>query len=256
MAEIEIIGYLTGYAGTLAEMVGEMHISDIYTWTHMRIEDTRMGRIRKFDPRVLSDALTSANSVTVWAFSGRPDASAEGVPSISFVRAAALGPVVNISIKWPISRHLEAVMISDQISASCPVQSGFLHPHNDFRYQNEMSPMVLRWAGIEPRRTFWSDKMHTEVADIELNPCHNHRWGALNFVSAWTLYLGPEYLRIVDPSQALKLCWDTANAGAVLRMTLFENPATSQAPTSVSILWAVRNALAFEVLAHQLAPFG
>lgn len=253
----ELIGYLTGTAASLMQMVAHADIIRLADWGFMRIDGMRTGQIRRFDAHVCLGALDAAKSITVALATRRPQPGFGGVPHLTMTRATALGPdIVNISIKWPLDRHEEARSISDHIARTCPIQSGFLHPYHDFRIQNEMSPMVLRWDGIAPRRIFWSDRFQADIVDLEMNPCHNHRWGALNFTSAWTLYLGPEYLRFVDPTRAFALCWDTAVVGEVLRLTLFEDPANSTDSSSVSILWAVREALAFESLAHQLAPLG
>lgn len=146
------------------------------------------------------------------------------------------------------------LQFSDLIATRFRVQSGNLHDLGDFSDQNALGPHWFKITGktLDPRKIKYSTVLGEEVVDIEQNPCHLHVVGTIDFVAAWTVYLGRDFLNALEtfdpdtlPGEVVKLEQD------LYRATLFEDPFSATEAENVARLWEFRRRLRLDEIAHR-----
>ncbi|MBL8816789.1 MAG: hypothetical protein JNL58_12215 [Planctomyces sp.] len=154
-----------------------------------------------------------------------------------------------------VTEHLSTLLnFSDSLAKAFCIESGHLHDLEDFSDQNQLGPHWFKMKGkpVEPRKIKYSDVLKQEIVDVELNPCHNHVVGAIDFTAAWTMYLGQSFLDSIDATKLgqldAKIC---QLSDSLVRVTLFDDPFSFASASSIERLWDFRATLELDQIAHK-----
>lgn len=203
---------------------------------------------RAVDLASFSDAESAKNGID-WKF------------HISVSDTESRGPrcfVIGIGFAEQLVRDDCSLMLSvtDALAKEFSIQSGHLHDLSDFSDQNQMGPHWFKITGrpLDPKKIKYSEVLKEDIIDIELNPCHVHVVGAVDYTSAWTVYLGAELLSAIPEGVLNKLNAEIVRLGiSLVRVTLFSDPFKSQDRENVEKLWDFRRKLNIDEVAHRSA---
>lgn len=162
--------------------------------------------------------------------------------------------VLELQVSKRMLKSIDILGFTDELASTLRVESGFLHDLEDHSDQNELGPYWFSLKGIEipPERIKYSEVLGREIMDVEQNPCHSHVVGPVTFTSAWTMYLGRQFLASVNSSRLSSVGGEVVRLGeGLVRATLFDDPFAYAAPPSIEMLWSFRNKLGIDEAAHQ-----
>lgn len=145
----------------------------------------------------------------------------------------------------------------DHMAVSLKAESGHLHDLEDFADQNQRGLQYFRMAGkkVDSEKIRYSPVLKQSVVDVEQNPCHLHVYKTIDFCAAWTVYVGPEFVKMTGrcPGNESRFGFRARLLDEELwRVTLFDDPFSSRNEENVRILWDFRSAFRVDEVAHEL----
>lgn len=162
---------------------------------------------------------------------------------------------LNFSESIYVENSKNVINFCDELAVDFEIESGHLHDLEDLSDQNQTGPHWFKLKGktIDPSKLKYSEEFNEEVIDIEKNPCHTHVVGAVDFTSAWTVYLGKEFLEAIPIKNISNLDGEIVKLkDNLIRVTLFKNPFASYVKENIDKLWDFRKRLNIDKIAHQL----
>ena len=171
------------------------------------------------------------------------------------------GRVINLGFGEDLVRGStdRILSVSDALAREFAIESGHLHDLEDMSDQNQLGPHWFKVKGrpLKENMVKFSTVLQEEIVDVERNPCHVHVWKAVDFTSAWTVYLGTEALKLVDITPAFELGVEVRQLGeSLFRVTNFEDPFAFAEERNARQLWNFRQRLRIDEIAHQFVrPF-